>query len=97
MAKGATSGIVGKVIQMWVYNSELLKQCGYKKQNQTIIWTNAGILLIGPLRTNFSEILIEFHLFSIQENAFEHVIWKMAATLCRPQCINQKNETMHIP
>ena len=26
---------------------------------QAIIWTNAGILLIGPLATNFSEILIE--------------------------------------
>ena len=26
---------------------------------QAIIWTNAGILLIGPLGTNFSEILIE--------------------------------------
>ena len=29
-----------------------------------IIWTNAGILLIGPLGTNFSEILIEIHIFS---------------------------------
>ena len=28
-------------------------------RRQAIIWTNAGILLIGPLRTNFSEILIE--------------------------------------
>ena len=27
--------------------------------SQAIIWTNAGILLIGPLGTNFSEILIE--------------------------------------
>ena len=26
---------------------------------QAIIWTNAGILLIGPLGTNFSEMLIE--------------------------------------
>ena len=26
--------------------------------HQAIIWTNAGILLIGPLGTNFSEILI---------------------------------------
>ena len=26
---------------------------------QAIIWTNAGILLIGPLRTNFSEIFIQ--------------------------------------
>ena len=32
-------------------------------RRQAIIWTNAGILLIGPLGTNFSEILIEilFH------------------------------------
>ena len=28
-------------------------------RRQTIIWTNAGILLVGPLGTNFSEILIE--------------------------------------
>ena len=27
----------------------------------TIIWTNAGMLLIGPLGTNFSEIFIHFH------------------------------------
>ena len=27
-------------------------------RRQAIIWTNAGILLIGPLRTNFSEISI---------------------------------------
>ena len=28
-------------------------------RRQAIIWTNDGILLIGPLGTNFSEILIE--------------------------------------
>ena len=28
-------------------------------QRQAIIWTNAGILLIEALRTNFSEILTE--------------------------------------
>ena len=27
-------------------------------RRQAIIWTNAGILLIGLLRTNFNEILI---------------------------------------
>ena len=27
-------------------------------RRQAIIWTNAGILLIGPLRTNFCEIWI---------------------------------------
>ena len=29
------------------------------ERRQPIIWTNAGILLIGPLGTNFNEILIE--------------------------------------
>ena len=33
-------------------------------RRQAIIWTNAGILLIGPLWTNFSEILIEILTFS---------------------------------
>ena len=32
-----------------------------------IIWTNAGILLIGPLGTNFSEILVEILTFSFNE------------------------------
>ena len=34
---------------------------------QTIIRTNAGILLIGPLETNFSEILIEIYTFSFNK------------------------------
>ena len=32
-------------------------------RRQAIIWTNTGILLIGPLATNFNEILIEIHAF----------------------------------
>ena len=32
-----------------------------------IIWTNAGIVLIGPLGTNFSEILIEIHTLSFKK------------------------------
>ena len=31
-------------------------------RRQTIIWTNAGILLIGPWGTDFSEILIEIQI-----------------------------------
>ena len=31
---------------------------------QAIIWTNTRILLIGPLNTNLSEILVEIHTFS---------------------------------
>ena len=37
------------------------------RRRQAIIWTNAGILLIGPLRTNFSEILIEIHTLSFKK------------------------------
>ena len=48
-------------------------------ERQAIIWTNAGILLIGHLETNFSEILI------VQEN-----VWKMVAILSWPQCVNEK-------
>ena len=36
-------------------------------RRQAIIWTNAGILLIGPLGTNLNEILIKIHTFSFKE------------------------------
>ena len=46
---------------------------------QAIIWTNAGILLIGPLWTNFSEILIEILTFS-----FKKVRLKVSSGKWRP-------------
>ena len=36
-------------------------------QRKAIIWTNAGMLLIGPLRTHFTEILIEIQTFSLRK------------------------------
>ena len=36
-------------------------------RHQAIIWTNAAILLIGSLETNFSEILIEINIFSFNK------------------------------
>ena len=36
-------------------------------RRQAIIWTSAGILLIGPLGTNFSEILIKTVTFSFKK------------------------------
>ena len=36
-------------------------------RRQAIIWTNGGILLIGSLGTNFSEILIEIQTFSFKK------------------------------
>ena len=65
-------------------------------RHQAMIWTDDGILLIGPLGTSFSEILIEIHAFFIQENAFENVVWKMAAILFQPQCVNHGNLFMAV-
>ena len=51
---------------------------------QAIIWTNAGILLIGSFGTNFREILNKNLYIFIQEKAFENAIWKKAAILSWP-------------
>ena len=48
-------------------------------QRQAIIWTNAGILLIGTLGTNFGEILIECHSFP-----FKKMHKKMSSGKWRP-------------
>ena len=50
--------------------------------HQAIIWTNAGILLIGPLGTNFSEILIEIYIFS-----FTKMHLKLSSGMWRPYCL----------
>ena len=57
-------------------------------RHQAIIWTNAGLLLIPPLGTNFNEILIGIHTFSFKENEFENDMCNMAAIMSRPQCVN---------
>ena len=36
-------------------------------RRQAIIWTNDGILLIGPLGTNFNEIVIEIHTLAFKK------------------------------
>ena len=41
-------------------------------QRQTIIGTNAGILLIGPLGTNFSDILIGIQTFHSKNGIWKH-------------------------
>ena len=53
-------------------------------QLQAIIWTNAGVLLIGPLGTNFSEILIEIH---IHVFSFKKVHLKISSRNWRPFCL----------
>ena len=49
---------------------------------QAIIWTNAGILLIGPIGTNVSEILIEINTFSLRK-----MYLKMSSGKWRPFCL----------
>ena len=49
---------------------------------QAIIWTNAGILSIGPSDTNFSEILIKIQ-NCIHEKASENVVYEMVAIFFR--------------
>ena len=58
---------------------------------QAIIWNNAGILLVSPLGTHFrAEYQSKFIYILIQESAFENVVWKTAAILSRPQCVDLK-------
>ena len=51
-------------------------------RRQAIIWTNAGILLIGPWETNYSEILIGIQTFS-----FKKMHLKMSSAKWRPFCL----------
>ena len=48
-------------------------------RRQAIIWTNDGKLLIGPIETNFDDILIEIHTFS-----FKKIHFKMSSRKWRP-------------
>ena len=52
-------------------------------RRQAITWTIVGILLIGPLGTNFSEMLIEIHAFS-----FKKIHLKMLSEKWRPFCLS---------
>ena len=51
-------------------------------RGQVIIWTNAGLLSIGPLGTNFSEMLIEIYKLS-----FEKVHLKMSSGKWQQFCL----------
>ena len=47
------------------------------ERRQAIVWPSAGILLIGPLGTNFSEILINIQTFSLNK-----IRLKMSSVKC---------------
>ena len=52
-------------------------------RRQAIIWTNAGILLIGPIGTNLGEILIGIQTFSLKK-----ICLKMSSVKCQPFCLS---------
>ena len=64
-------------------------------RRQAIIWTNAGILLIGTSGTNFSEILIAIRISLLKKNGYESVVCEMAAILS--QCVLSANCLPHQP
>ena len=47
----------------------MIKACRFSRY-QVNVWTNAGMLLIGPLETNFGEIVIEVNAFTIKKMHF---------------------------
>ena len=75
----------GRVMHMCVSNLTIIgSDNGLSPgRRQAIIWTNAGIVLIGTRGTNFSEILIKIYTFS-----FKKMHSKMSSGKWRPFCLS---------
>ena len=58
-------------------------------RRQAIIWTNAGILLIGHLGTNFSEILIKIITFSFKKMCLNECSLRNSSHFAWPQCVKK--------
>ena len=67
------------VVKLTIIGSDNGLSPGWRR---AIIWTNAGILLIWPLGTNFSEIFIGIQTFS-----FNKMHLKMSSAKRRPFCL----------
>ena len=63
--------------------------------HQAIIWTNAGILLIWPLATNFSEILIEINTFSLKKRHLKMSSEKWRPFVSASMCWDQHLKGCH--
>ena len=75
----------GPVMHIWVSKLTIIgSNNGLSPgRGQAIIWTNAGILLIVALGTNFSEILIEIDTIS-----FKKIHFKMSSGKWWPFCLS---------
>ena len=74
----------GRVTHIWVRKVIIIGSYNGLSpgRRQAIIWTNAGILLIRPLGTNFNEMLIEILTFS-----FTKMRLKVSSAKWRPFCL----------
>ena len=74
----------GRVTHIWVSEIIIIASDNGLSPGrcQAIIWTNAWILLTGPLATNFSEISIGIKIFS-----FKKMHLKMSSAKWRPFCL----------
>ena len=59
-------------------------------RRQAFTWSNVGILLIGPLGTNFSGMLFEIHTFS-----FKKIHLKVSSGKWRPFCLGLNVSNQH--
>ena len=71
----------GRVMHIWVskHTNNGSDNGSSPGRRQAIIWTNAGILLMGPFGI--------LNIF-IKKDAFQNVVWKMAAISSGPQCVD---------
>ena len=56
------------------------------ERRQAIIWANAGILLIGPMGTNFSEILIVILTFYWTKYVWKYRVRKVVHFVSASMC-----------
>ena len=78
----------GRATRWCIYASVILTTIGSDNglspcRRRASIWTNAGMILIGPLGTNFSEILIEILTFSFKKMC----LMKASSATPRPFCL----------
>ena len=71
--------ILCRLVKIELYKIFAIINRAIKGLHCTIIWTSAGISLIGPLKANFSDILIE-----IQTFWFKKIRLKMLSVKCCP-------------
>ena len=75
----------GRVMHMCVCNLTIIgSDYGlWPGQCQVLIWTNAGILLIGPIKINSSEILFKIQTFLFKKNHLN-----VSSAKWRPFCLS---------